>query len=422
MKRKIRYLAFVLAFLTIPGLVFSQWTHSFDSNKPLIKVYTLDSFHAFAVGSNGVLLRTANGGYSWEQIQTNTTNKLFDVKFIDSSTGFICGENGTLLKSIDGGNTWNPCATNTTLHLRSICFVNSNIGWISGSSGNSPIQLPADSGVILKTTNGGNSFTVSQSVDAGVQKVTAYNQDTCLAICNGYTGNGSFILKTTNSGVTWLTSYVAGCNPLTAIEVFPSGLAYVSCYYFYLFKTTDFGASWDSTSFPLPQEAMDLSFPSPLIGYTAGFDPMAMEGYVFNTTDGGQNWIPQLYDHYFCSVDFCNDSVGYAIADNGTIFKHGIIDGIVPEPKPIIPHIQIYPDPVTYSINIVINENPSNGILRYPLVVEIYSALGEKLLEKQFSGAPFIINDLEQLSPGMYNILIRDRSSFLSAKKIIKKE
>src|SRR5450759_1273416 len=180
MKKKPNSLFFVLALLIIPGLAFSQWTHSFDCNKPLNKVFTLDLYHAYAVGPNGVFFRTSDGGFSWEQVQTNITKQLFDVQFIDQFTGFICGASGTLLKSIDGGATWNSCATNTTLQLKSLCFINSNIGWISGSSSSSIIQLPADSGIIIKTTDGGSNFIPLFIGNAGIQKVIAFNQDTCL--------------------------------------------------------------------------------------------------------------------------------------------------------------------------------------------------------------------------------------------------
>lgn len=421
MKKKPNSLFFVLVILTIPGLVFSQWTHSFECNKPLNKVFTLDLYHAYTVGPNGVFFRTLDGGFSWEQVQTGTTKQLFDVQFIDPSTGFLCGESGTLLKSTDGGNSWNSCTTNTTLHVRSICFINNNTGWISCSSGNSLLQLVADSGVILKTTNGGNSFTICQRVDAGVQKVTVYNQDTCLAICNGYTGNGSFILRTTNSGTTWQTAHIAWCVPLTSMETFPSGLTYVSCTYSYLYKTTDFGILWDSTSFTPGQIVTDLSFPSPLIGYTAGFDPLAMQGYVYNTTDGGQSWTLQLFDHYFCSVSFCNDTIGFVVANNGTIFKHGVIDGINPNLKTNGVSVKVFPNPITSSINIEINEKSINQ-LQNPYVIEIYSIKGDILMEKFFNEPKFKITNLQFLTPGQYSIVIKNRTMKLYSAKFVKKD
>jgi len=424
MKTKTNYLLISLAFFVLPWATFSQgWYASYSSSNRLNKVFNLDVSHAYAVGPGGFFVRTTNGGYSWEQIQTNTTKQLFDVQFIDSNTGFICGDTGTMLKSIDGGNTWNPCTTNTTLNLRSICFINSSIGWVSGSSSVSVVENYADTGVILKTTNGGTTFSVCKSLNAGIHKIAAFNMDTCLAISDGLSEN--YIWRTTNSGATWQSIHSPGSvgswASLTSIVTFPSGLAYISTEASPLYSTHDFGASWDSSSLAAGQIVTDMSFPSPDTGYTAGYDAMAWTGYLFGSLDGGQSWASQLGGFLFISINFSNDTCGFACTIDGWIFKHGIIDGINPQPQTLKEGFTFYPNPVSSSINISIQSNSSiQSHLFY--TVDIYSVDGKKLLETSFHGTSYKIDGLKNLSPGNYSLVISDQSSVLYSTKFIKKE
>ncbi|NIV10274.1 MAG: glycosyl hydrolase, partial [Aliifodinibius sp.] len=70
------------------------------------------------------------------------------VYFLDTMTGWAAGDGGHILKTTDGGATWNILSNGIIDMVMSISFVNSNIGWAIGSSG-------APSYMILKTTDGG---------------------------------------------------------------------------------------------------------------------------------------------------------------------------------------------------------------------------------------------------------------------------
>ena len=420
MKNRLTNWVLILTLSILPSLVFSQdWFLSYSSSNRLNKVFTLDVNHAYAVGPGGFFVRTTNGGFTWEQVQTNTTKQLFDVQFINSMTGFICGDTGTMLKSIDGGTSWNPCTTNTTLNLRSICFINNNIGWISGSSSYSALQINADTGVILKTTNGGSTFSVSKTLNEGVQKIAAFNPDTCLAISDAY--SNKTIWRTTNSGATWQSVHSGGFNvSLTSIVTFPYGVAYIPNAIQNLYSTHDFGASWDSSSLASGQVVTDMSFPSPDTGYSAGYDAMAGVGNLFVSLDGGQIWTSQFGEKPFISINFANDTCGFACTSDGYIYKHGIIDGINPQPQAIKQGFKFYPNPVTSSINFSIQSNSS--IQSYFYIVDIYSVDGKKLLEYSFHGRSFKMDGLQILSSGTYSLVVSDQSSILYSTKFIKKE
>ena len=52
----------------------------------------------------------------WIPRNSGTTNSLTDVYFINGSIGWVVGTFGTILKTGDGGTTWNPQISGTMKH------------------------------------------------------------------------------------------------------------------------------------------------------------------------------------------------------------------------------------------------------------------------------------------------------------------
>ena len=76
----------------------------------LTGVFFLDDKLGWAVGHDEVILRTEDGGATWELTHSAPEKEqpLLDVWFKDASTGLAIGAYGTMLASSDGGRTWQP--------------------------------------------------------------------------------------------------------------------------------------------------------------------------------------------------------------------------------------------------------------------------------------------------------------------------
>jgi len=81
------------------------------------KIYVSDKFYdlairgdkeALVVGYAGKILRTKDFGFTWEQIESGTSDALYNIDFAkdDPQTGWIVGQEGLILKTTDGGSTW----------------------------------------------------------------------------------------------------------------------------------------------------------------------------------------------------------------------------------------------------------------------------------------------------------------------------
>jgi len=125
------------------------------------------SNNGWAVGSNGTIITTSNGGVSWTSNSSGISNYLFSVYFVDSSIGWISGSNGILLKTTDGGSTWTAKTSGTNTWLRSLYFKDSNTGWVVGNDG-----------IILMTEDGGDTWSARKSFTSNTLSSVIFADDT----------------------------------------------------------------------------------------------------------------------------------------------------------------------------------------------------------------------------------------------------
>ena len=93
----------------------------------------------------GAISKTANGGTDWITIMN--TNPIWDIDFPISGAsliGYAVGENGTILKTFNGGLSWSPQQSGTTVRLNGVHFLDIDVGYAVGANG-----------IILRTIDGG---------------------------------------------------------------------------------------------------------------------------------------------------------------------------------------------------------------------------------------------------------------------------
>lgn len=91
-------------------------------------------------GYEGSIWKTANGGQSWEQLRngndlTRKKYHLLDILFLDNNHGYAVGENGAVIWSDDGGRHWMEFARFTDATLRSIAAAPDGSLLVAGDNG-----------------------------------------------------------------------------------------------------------------------------------------------------------------------------------------------------------------------------------------------------------------------------------------------
>jgi photosystem II stability/assembly factor-like uncharacterized protein len=110
-------------------------------------VQCLDTRTCVAVGDQGALLRTDDGGTGWLQRPGCGGQNLNAVHFPVPDIGYVAGTGGRVCKSDDGGKTWYPRQSGTGKELRALRFLDASRGYAVG-----------EEGVILSTGNGGETW------------------------------------------------------------------------------------------------------------------------------------------------------------------------------------------------------------------------------------------------------------------------
>jgi len=97
-----------------------------------------DPQHGWAVGHDGVILATADGGATWvHQDATKDLETIFlDVFFSDPQHGLAVGAYGKCLLTMDGGKSWQPGgAIPDEVHVNQIAPTQTDTVWLAGEAG-----------------------------------------------------------------------------------------------------------------------------------------------------------------------------------------------------------------------------------------------------------------------------------------------
>lgn len=85
------------------------WLNPSPQGSQLNDVFFVNAAVGWAVGNSGTMLKTNDGGTTWQLQNSGTKSDLFNVQFIDAQHGWIRDEFGIFM-TVDGGNTWMPVA------------------------------------------------------------------------------------------------------------------------------------------------------------------------------------------------------------------------------------------------------------------------------------------------------------------------
>jgi photosystem II stability/assembly factor-like uncharacterized protein len=81
----------------------------------------------------GVLLKSQDGGKTWENKAPESASVLNDL-YLKDKKGWLIGNSGKIYYSDTDGNSWKSFSSPTNSDLLSIYFLDSNNGWISGDN------------------------------------------------------------------------------------------------------------------------------------------------------------------------------------------------------------------------------------------------------------------------------------------------
>jgi photosystem II stability/assembly factor-like uncharacterized protein len=241
----------------------------------------------------------------WEPVNYKQDIKLTDVVFVSEQVGWVSGASGTLLKTTDGGDSWTAVlggdATAKDDPIETLRFAGENHGWAVKGTGK-----------LLRTTDGANWEEFGRiGAEYGYYYDYAFVSPT-----NGVqiVKEKEYLAQTGDGGKTWKT-VLPGCTVQLEIDGLSRTVKCSPRSFFFLSPAVGFavGAATAPTGGATPGKAL----------------------VVLKTDDGGTTWktlsvVPDVAheheSHFWQGVVFTDENTGFVIMPRGSKFL-GTSDG-----------------------------------------------------------------------------------------------
>ncbi|MBD3224679.1 MAG: T9SS type A sorting domain-containing protein [Caldithrix sp.] len=219
------------------GKTYTQQADYTPDFERFTSVDVLDDDMIFAAGSEAHIIKSMDGGTSWDTLYTGTGQDVEFVDFIDADNGYIFANYGQWFKTTDGGQTWNHILSWPNISFWGIAF-------------------PTDDKIFLSSWGGGE---MTMSTDGGETWVYPHNW---------FTGS---------------TSNLYECEFIDADNGMVAGS------YGEIYRTTNGGEDWTMIDNPMHQESNKhinaLHYVNSDLVFAGG-----SRGYIMKSEDGGLNW------------------------------------------------------------------------------------------------------------------------------------
>jgi len=395
--RKIVIVSVFLLFISFKAN--AQWVaQTSGTNQSLNSTYFISATQGWAVGDNGTILTTANGGVTWSQQSSGTIQNLKYVCFISSNLGWAVGDGGTILETNNSGSNWNMQTSGTLNDLSYFCFISPSQGWAVGGN------------VILTTKNGGSTWSLQYTGTKVYLNYVNFTTATEGLVIDGEYGK---TLTTTNGGNSWDVKYSSGVSTYGINSPFfisPSQGWAVANYYSNIqmsyieaiLNTSDSGNFWSEPFNYQPPGIPTFNsvyFFSPSQGWVVGSG-----GLILSTADSGKTWNTQSSgtNKELGSTFFTSQSEGWIVGDSGTILHttNGGNPTGIPEIIDNI-HFKIFPNPASYTVTV-------KSSITNPYNLQLLNLLGQVVCNPVIvTGQEFTL-DVSGLPKGIYVIQLTD--------------
>lgn len=400
----------------------AQWTcQNSGVTNELLGISFVDSLNGWIVGSEGLILNTANGGITWDKQESHVTHTLKSVSFCDRFNGVAVGNGGTILKTSDGGKEWLPILHDTASN---VC--------------NEKIKCLSTEDIIVlrskffgdyygdyklwSTRNGGRSW----------KEITPYPATSVIRNVDFKSPTRGWLIekeplistiriqRTTNGGDWW--DYYATELVAPRVVVFEDTLRGWASDGYRLLKSNDGGDSWNQIGYPMFGIFLADIYMNGAIGYANSYVHMMM------SNDSGKTWTDQQALAYsttdwITGFQFYSKATGWVILNNGAIFhtKNGGVTSLDQYPIARFEGFtleQNFPNPFNQATT-----------LRYYLHIDchvklvIYDMSGREIetiiSEDQSAGQHSVIFDASHLASGIYIYQLKTDSYETSRKMIL---
>jgi len=209
---------------------------------------------------------------------------------------------------------WQEQTSPVSVTLWTVSAVDKSVAWAGG-----------DAGTVLRTTDGGTTWTSVGGGAIGTDPVyNIFGIDDMTALCTTSSSSSTFIYRTTDGGTTWTQVFTQAGGFLDAIWMYDTNNGFVYgdpvSGNWELYKTTDGGQTWNAAN-PLPQNGSEAGWNNSMYVSGSSIYFGTNNSRVYYSSDMGDSWTPQTTPQALSfAIWFNNPSVGF-VGGGGALNK-----------------------------------------------------------------------------------------------------
>lgn len=281
------------------------------TNNNLVSLDFADVNHGWAVGQNGMIIATVNGGTSWTIQPAGITGYFSGVSFANTQEGWAVAGN-VVLHTTNGGQTWSQQTVPANTWLYDVQFINAQVGWGAGSQEN-----------IIFTNNGGQTWTTLRGGTGSQFSDPLWSVDFADPVHGVAVGNGA-VISSSDGGQTWVrpaNDFHSVSNRLFALDAQHVWSANAGAEILYSINGGELWARSTLYTATATSQVTDVVFRDAQNGWATVND--GPPGFIYRTTNGGQTWqnVGAPATAALSAIAVVDSQTLVAAGNNGTILR-----------------------------------------------------------------------------------------------------
>lgn len=299
------YIFTLIFFFSVNAFSQINWTQQVSGTyENLNGVFIVNSNAGYAVGNNGAVLKTTNGGTTWTAKNFPTSNNNLSVYFQNENTGFVGNQNANIYKTIDGGNNWEVNGSANVYAITSIMMTSALTGYCGDHYAN-----------IQKTTDNGQTWWTVTTTPGYDAKIFFLNDGRGWSV-----DTYGYVYRTSNEGLNWSGVRIS-TDTLSSVHFYTSTIGYAAGDSGRVFKTTNGGVNWALLTTGTTSKLNSIYAQSINSVYACG-----NAGTFIYSTDGGTSWtVTAQGTQNLKNMNFIpNTIIGNMVGNLGVIYRTSI--------------------------------------------------------------------------------------------------
>jgi len=247
---------------------------------------------------------SSSAQFKWDSTTIVQGKNMWGLVMTSRSTGMAAGDSGIIVRTTNGGATWSRQNSGISSPLYAIAMNDSLRGCAGGPN------------VLRYTTDGGNTWSAANiHVPVSIETI-AFDRHGDGVL----TGTGGVIYRSTDSGKNWTVANLITTNHLMKACFVDSANAIAVGSALTIVRSTDAGLNW-SLAQTGTGTLRDVSSPSPGCAVAGGFS--GSRGILQRTTNGGLSWDSVVVNGVssFVLASFYSADSGYVLNSRGVMYR-----------------------------------------------------------------------------------------------------